>query len=658
MLAGQPVLGQVMKQDSKLTILDDFPAVSTEEWESVIQADLKGADYDKKLLWKSDEEIVVRPYYREEALRDLGAQLNPVPGEFPFLRGNRADNKWVISQGIDATSLSEANAEAKDALARGADAVTFHITRLGDQIAGPLPQTVADVVTLLDGIAAPVNFKAADVAASVLKLLQEAILAGKVKPTAITVDYDPLNDLLLTGTSELADDAIFAAVAVAVKAASATPGFRTLAVRGWQIPEAGGTVVEELGAAIAAGAEYLAALTARGVSADAAARAMYFDLSTGTNYFFEIAKLRALRLLWAQVVEQFAPADKNSAKAYIVATTARWDTTIYDQHINLLRSTTKTMSAALGGADVIEVLPFDAASRASDDFSRHLARNTQIVLKKESYFDRVVDPGAGSYYLEALTDQLARDGWSFFQQIEAQGGYLKAIEAGFVQSKVSASRAKKDKAIALRNRSILGTNQFPNGKERALAQLTPTETVTAPVTTGKAAITVTPLVPYRGAQGYEHLRLITERHAASGKPTPRFLLLEYGDLKMRKARVGFSLNFIACGGFEVATKSSEPTVDAAAKVIAEAKADVVVLCSSDDEYLPMARPLIEKLGGKVPVIVAGSPAATDELKAAGVADFIHVRSNALEFIANWQKRLGVTNAAGTVLGVKELGGNQ
>jgi methylmalonyl-CoA mutase len=239
---------------------------------------------------------------------------------------------------------------------------------------------------------------------------------------------------------------------------------------------------------------------------------------------------------------------------------------------------------------------------------------------------------------------LARDAWSFFQKIEEQGGYLKAIESGFVQSAVNASRAKKDKGIALRSRAILGTNQFPNGKEQALAQLATPETVAVNSATGKAALTVTPLVPYRGAEGYERLRLATERHAASGKHAPRFLLLEFGDLKMRKARVGFSLNFIACGGFETVTKSSEATVDAAARVIDEAKADVVVLCSSDDEYLPLARPLIEKLGSKVPVIVAGSPASTDELKAAGVADFIHVRSNALEFIAHWQKRLGFSDA--------------
>ncbi len=639
-----------MTKDLRFTILDEFPAVTTAEWEKVIAADLKGADYDKKLLWQSDEKIVVRPYYREENLDDLGAQLNPLPGEFPFLRGSRASNQWAVCQGIDATSLTEANMQAKDALARGADAVRFHITRMGERAAGPLPQSAADVATLLAGITAPVSFQAAELASTVLKLLLEAVATSTVKARAITVDFDPLNDLLLTGRSDKNADELFDAAAEAVKLASKTRGFRSLAVRGHQIPEAGGTVVEELGAAIAAGAEYLAALTARGVSADTAAQAIYFDLATGTNYFFEIAKLRALRLLWAQVVEQFHPADKNSAKAFVITTTARWDTTVYDQHINLLRGTTKAMSAALGGADVIEVLPFDAASRPSDEFSRHLARNTQIVLKKESYFDRVVDPGAGSYYLESLTDQLARDAWSFFQKIEAQGGYLKAIAAGFVQSEVTASRVKKDKAIALRSRSILGTNQFPNGKEHALEQLATPETVTVkqPVVTksatGKAALTVVPLLPYRGAEGYERLRLITERHAASGERTPRFLLLEFGDLKMRKARIGFSLNFIACGGFEIVTRVSEATADAAAKIIAEAAADVVVLCSSDDEYLPLARPLLEKLGGKVAVIVAGSPASSDELKAAGVADFIHVRSNALEFIAHWQQRLGVTAA--------------
>jgi len=638
----QPITGLIMTHDTKLTLLNDFPAVTTEEWESVIHTDLKGADYDKKLLWKTDEKVTVRPYYREENLESLGSQLNPVPGEFPFLRGGKTDNRWKISEGIYTTSLGAANAEAKDALTRGADAVRFHITLTGDKAAGPLPQSVEDVVTLLAGIDAPVSFKAGPLAASVQSVLLAAVAAGKVKAITGTIDFDPLNDLLLTGSSAHNAAELFDSVAAAVKAAAKLPGFKPLAVRGGQIPEAGGTVVEELAAAIAAGTEYLAALTARGVDVDAAASAIYFDMSVSANYFFEIAKLRALRLLWAQVVEQFKPANKESAKAYILSTTSQWDTTIYDQHINLLRGTTKTMSAVLGGADVIETLPFDVDCNGADEFSRHLARNTQIILKKESYFDRVVDAGAGSYYLETLTDTLARDAWSFFQKIEEQGGYLKAIETGFLQASVNTSRAKKDKDVALRNRSMLGTNQFPNAKEKALAQIKPVETVTVKASAGAPAISVTPLPPYRGAEGYEKLRLGLERYVASGKRNPRFLLLEYGDLKMRKARVGFSLNFIACAGFEVLTRFSESTAEAAAKVAAEAGADVVVLCSSDDEYLPMAKALIAKLGARVPVIVAGSPASADQLKADGVAEFINVRSNALEVLSTWQKRLGVT----------------
>jgi methylmalonyl-CoA mutase len=631
-----------MTEDKGFTLINEFPAVSTEQWESAIQTDLKGADYDKKLLWKTDEKITVHPYYREENLASLGAQLNPIPGEFPFLRGGKSDNKWTISQGIDSASLSAANTEARDALARGADAITFHIKHIGNMATGPLPQSAEEIAVLLAGIDAPVSFKAEDLAASILGVLTQAVERGLVKAFRGSIDFDPLNDLLLSGTSEKIAEEMFDAVAAAVKAAAKLSNVRPLAIRGGQITEAGGTVVEELAAAIAAGAEYLAALVARGIDVDSAASAIYFDMSVSTNYFFEIAKLRALRLLWAQVVQQFKPAKKESAKAYIVTTTSQWDATIYDQHINLLRGTTKTMSAVLGGSDVIEVLPFDTSSCASDDFSRHLARNTQIILKKESYFDRVVDPGAGSYYLETLTDELAREAWGFFQKIEEKGGYLKALETGFVQGEVNASRAKKDKGVAFRSRAILGTNQFPNGKEKANAQIKSAEMVAVKTSAGKAVITVTPLTPYRGAEGYEKLRLLTERSVIAGKRNPRFLLLEYGDLKMRKARVGFSLNFIACAGFDIVTQSSEATAEDAAKVVAEAQADVVVLCSSDEEYGPMAKPLIERLGGKIPVIVAGSPATMDQLKADGVADFIHVRSNVLEVLSTWQKRLGVT----------------
>lgn len=627
---------------NKFAILESFPAIATNQWEAVIQEDLKGADYEKKLVWKTDENLAVRPYYREENLNDLGPQLRPVPGQFPFVRGNRTHNHWTISQAIDNTRITSANEEARRSLARGAEAVCFHIAELGGKCSGPYPQSVEDLAKLLDGIDAPVSFKAKRLAESVLGKLFEAAHKGKIRLTTGTVDFDPLHDLLLAGSSSKTPQKLFDDAAAVVQQSIKFPGYRPLAVRAGQISESGGNTVQELAAAIAAGTEYLAELTERGLRVDDVAKALYFDLAIGANYFFEIAKLRVLRLLWAQIVDQFKPANKENARAFIVASTSTWDATVYDRHINLLRGTTKTMSAAIGGADVIETLSFDVAVHPSDNFSRRLARNTQIILKKESYFDRIVDPGAGSYYIETLTDSLAKEAWALFQKIEKEGGYLKAIRSGFIQREVQAARAKKDKGISGRSRNLLGTNQFPNGKETALDELKDAETVVLSDCGGSVDFTVTPLLPYRGSEGYEALRLATERYAAKGNKNPRFLLLEYGDLKMRKARSGFSLNFIACAGFDIEIRCSENnTPEAAAKIARESAADVVVLCSSDDEYLPMSKSLIQILGG-TPVIVAGSPATMDQLKADGVADFIHVRSNVLEVLSTWQKKLGVT----------------
>ncbi|MGD0474743.1 MAG: methylmalonyl-CoA mutase family protein [Candidatus Velthaea sp.] len=633
-----------METRGRLNLIDDFPATSTEQWEQLILADLHGGDYEKKLLWKSDENIVIRPYYREDDLRGLEGHLNSAPGEFPFIRGWRKTNGWIISQGIDGTALAEANADARDALARGAEAITFHITRQAGNVCGPYPQSSVDLTTLTAGIDAPIHFRARDLAFEILRLLQQdGQRTGIVRKGS--VDVDPLNDVLLTGRSSKTADELMHAAHDAVTASAQLGGLRTLAVRGWQIQESGGTIVQELAAAIAAAAEYAAALTEMGLSIAEIAAALHFDLAVSSNYFFEIAKLRALRLLWSQIARQFgaaAEADSQTVKACIIATSSRWDATIYDPHINLLRGTTKAMSAALGGADVIEILPFDVAARASDDFSRHLARNTQILLKKESYFDRVADAGAGSYYLESLTDSLAREAWKLFQKIEEQGGYLKALQAGFLQAEVNAARARKDKGISGRSRTLLGTNQFPNAKETALERVEPPATVGLVAEVASApGITVVPLTPYRGAEGFENVRLRTERFVSEGGHHPRFLLLEYGDSKMRKARVGFSQNFLACGGFDVVTRASQSEPAAAVAVVRESGADAVVLCSSDDEYLPMAKPLIEQLGSSVPVLVAGSPSTAEQLRADGVTDFIHLGVNALDVLSAWQERLGV-----------------
>jgi len=395
------------------------------------------------------------------------------------------------------------------------------------------------------------------------------------------------SDLLLDGASSRTPQEIFAdTVEILNFAARKAPLLRTLAVRAGQYTESGGTVVQELAFALATGVEYLSELTQRGLGVDEVCSKIFFVFATGSNYFFQIAKLRAFRMMWARAVAPFEPKQADSSKAVVESVTARWGITAYADHNNLLRGATEAMSAAIGGCDSIEVTPFDAAFKPSGDFSRRLARNTQVILKQEAYLDRVADPAGGSYYVEALTDSLAREAWKLFQEVEAKGGLLKAMQSGFVQQEIAGSRRQKDEAIAARRRNLLGTNQYPDQDEHVLDMLEQNGNVTALRTSTSAVkaasspaelarqfaagltlgeclapsatvFAVEKLRPYRGAEPFEALRLRTERHAAKTGRRPRVLLLEYGDTRMRKARVTFSMNFFAAAGFEIVPAFAE-----------------------------------------------------------------------------------------------------
>jgi methylmalonyl-CoA mutase len=472
-----------MSVKEPLRLREEFPPVSTKQWEDAIRADLKGADYDKKVIWRTDEGIAVKPFYRSE---DLPAGAEVAPGQYPFTRGAGAG--WKIA---------EAGAE----------------------------------------------------------------------PAA--------------------------------------------SVRADQMHEAGATAVQELGYALADGVEQLASAVHAGRSVDEAAKAISFCFAVGGNYFFEIAKLRAARMLWAQAVKEFGPKDEASCRLTIHARTALENKTLYDPYVNLLRVTTEALSAVVGGCDTLTVVPAR--------FTPRLAKNVQLMLKEESHLEKVADPAGGSYYVEALTESLARAAWKLFQEVEAAGGYQKAMAAGTIAAAIAQARAAKDKAVAARRRVLVGTNNYPNIAEHALAGVAEMP---------KAGDS--PFGVWRAAEAFEKLRLRSERHAAAGGKTPKVLLLERGDLKMRKARSTFCLNFFGCGGFAVET----------AEEFAGKDADLIVLCSSDPEYLEIAKDVCAKV--KVPVVVAGNPKEqAEELKAAGVAGFVHVMSDPVATLTAWQNQLGV-----------------
>jgi methylmalonyl-CoA mutase len=462
-----------------LHILKDFPAVPTETWENAIHVDLQGADYNKKLVWNSDEGITVRPYYRREDIKDLELQTQVGPAAFPFVRG-RGSQTWKQAE--------------------------------------PQAEVLAD---------------------------------------AIRVDA---------------------------------------------IHEQGGTAVQELGYGIALGVERLVDGLQAGKNVDEVAKGTRFVFAIGSNYFFEIAKLRAARMLWARAVSAFQPQDESSCLMNVHACTALCNKSIYDPFANVLRATTEAIAAVIGGCDSLEVRPFR--------FSDRLAMNIQRLLQEESHFDRVADPAGGSYYVERLTDTLADHGWRLFQQIEAEGGYTKA--KGSIDSALAESRAARDKAASSRRRTLVGVNNYPDLNE----------TIDGPVEV--------PQGTWRAATPFESLRLKTEAFTRERGKRPKVLLLERGDLTMRQARSQFSQNFFGCAGFEIEISHEYE----------RSEADLIILCSSDSEYLALAQEVCAKV--KQPVVVAGDPKGQlEEMKALGVQGFIHIRSDAIAALTEWETRLGI-----------------
>jgi methylmalonyl-CoA mutase len=455
----------------ELNLAKEFPAIATSEWESVIAKDLKGADYEKKLVWRTEEGLSVRPYYRKENLAGLEDQLG-------IRRG------WEISTQV------------------------------------------------------------------------------QPGPNAIRADL---------------------------------------------LHEAGAHGIQELGYAIAAGVERLAILADKKPVDDAAGE-IEFVFAVGPSYFIEIAKLRAARILWAQAVAAFGAKKPIDMRLHV--RTPRRNKSISDRYTNLLRVTTEALSAVIGGCNALTVEPFG--------FDEHVAVNIQRLLQEESHLDAVADPAAGSYYIESLTDSIAREAWKLFQQVEAEGGYAKALASGSIEKALASTRTARDKALSSRRRALVGVNNFPNLMEKE------------PEITAPGAEKDIPLPQYRIAEPFEKIRQRTIEHARTTGRYPKVLLLTHGDVKMRGARSTFCLNFFGCAAFDITVSDEYAGVDA----------DLIVLCSSDAEYLALAQDVCPKV--KVPVLVAGNPKDQIEaLQAAGVQGFIHVLSDLVATLTEWQNKLGV-----------------
>ncbi len=620
-----------MADKTKQKLFQEFPPISSKEWQDKITTDLKGADFEKKLVWRTIEGFSVQPYYRAEHLENLN-HLKYVPGEFPYVRGNKAKcNSWFIRQNIDATDAKVANEKALDVLMKGVDSLGFD-TCCKSEYSNEEFKTWLKDISIAD---IEVNVTDATAAHPFVDFLKAKIEAENIDKNEIkgSVGFDPMAHLTLNGNFCKAQSDVFDTAKELIEKAKDLPKFRTIGVNGEMFTNAGATIVQELAFALAMGNQYLNLLTEKELDIDTVAENIKFNFGVSTNYFMEIAKFRAARMLWSKIVAAYEPNNLEVAKMNIHAATSKFNQTVYDPYVNMLRGTTESMSATIAGVDSLSVTPFNKAFESSTEFSDRIARNTQILLKEESYFDKIADPSGGSYYIENLTHSVAEHAWKLFQDIEAKGGYVEAFKAGFIQDQVTESANKRNLNIATRREILLGTNQYPNALEKVETNITEK----CCTSTKRDDAIAEPIKPFRGSEQMELLRLKTDR----AEETPKVFLLTIGDLTMRKARAGFASGFFACAGFEMIDNLGFKSVEEGVKAAMDQKASIVVVCSSDDEYTEAAPAVLEQLGGKAITVVAGYPKSVDELKAKGLKHFIHMKSNLIETLQGFQNELGI-----------------
>ncbi|NQU35115.1 MAG: methylmalonyl-CoA mutase small subunit [Bacteroidetes bacterium] len=613
---------------NKEKLFEAFPPVSDKEWKDKIITDLKGADYDRKLVWKTGEGFEVQPYYRQNDIANL-PHMDILPGNFPFVRGNEVKrNNWLVRQDVCVDNIKDANKKALRIRLLGIDSLGF---KFDDNF----KPDVASIESLCENIRADImelNF-ANNYPLETVKALD--YLAKKynrdLEKVKGSVEYDPIGDFSLRGSFKNSEEEDLSLLIDLHSASTHLPKVHYLTINASIFNNSGAGIVSELAFSMAMAAEYLTYLTNRGLSIDEVAQRIRFHFAVGSDYFMEIAKFRAAKYLWAKIVNAYGLDDASNAAMYIHCSSSQWNKTIYDPYVNMLRTTTESMSAILGGINSLSVLPFNSVFETETEFSERIARNQQLVLKGESYLDKVADISAGSYYIEELTDKLIHNSWEQFLKIEDEGGYLNAFKKGIIQKIVCEEASKKNKDIAIRKKSILGTNQFPNINEHLASDFD------FPKRNIYSEMEVEPLTIYRGADQIEELRYQTDLYSEKNK-RPVAWMFTYGNLAMRKARSQFAGNFFGCAGYEIIDNPGFKSVDEGVEAAKITKPDIVIICSSDEEYSDIAEPIFKALKNDSIIVLAGYPKdMIEKLEEIGLTNLIHVKSNLLDELSRYQK---------------------
>lgn len=709
--------------DNNNTLLDEFPAPTKEEWREAAEKLLKSAPFDKIMKRMTPEGILLEPIFWKDVLDNLPA-AETLPGFDDYLRGTSAagysEEPWEIAQELPYGTPLEFNRVATSDLMRGQNSLNV----------------ILDIATLkgLDPDAANVG----EVGASGLSLA----CIDDIKTAFKDIIPEAISFHIRTGCSGMAVGALFFAWLkelgvdtskvkgslgmdpIAVKAAAGqvpadlgslfeeqavlaehctkhAPGVKAVGISTLPYHQAGASAVEELGIALATGTAYLTELTERGLSVDDAAKQIRFSFAIGGNFFMEIAKLRAARVLWAKVVAAFGGSTE-AQKINMHARTGLYNKTQKDPYVNMLRTTTEALSGVIGGVDSLCVGNFDEVSRVPDEFSRRISRNTQVILQEECELTSVVDPAGGSWAIEWLTNEVSEKSWAFFKEIEAKGGMTDALTSGFIAEKLAATDAANNKQLNQRRASLIGTNVYPNLEEEALESRIPdyaelrdirakeiadtrtasdegadakvmaalgkilestretavdtlvdafldgatigevTRTIRASATPTEA---ITPLPSVRLSQGYEDLRTASAKFAEETGSAPKIFLTNLGPLRRHKLRADFTKGFFSAGGFEIISPAGFDTPADAVAALKESGAGITVVCGTDPDYAEKFADFAQAIKAEIPemrVVLAGFPGKNEEaFKAAGMDNYIFVKSNNYDINRLYLEGLGV-----------------
>ncbi len=628
----RPGCFEVAIMSDKGQLLNDFAVPTHDQWRAEVERLLKGAPFAKKMFTRTLEGVQVGSMGTAFELPD-NDWADTLPGQAPFLRGSqpagRGDRTWLVAQELPLSNVTEFNAALRHDLERGQTAVNLILAG-----AGPRGTDVSGLEELrsalqsVDLAATPILIQSGATHLAMAESLFALATENGVDPGTLRgrVGCDPVAGLALEGALPVTAEQLYDELAdVSRRAVAQAPGLRTLPVFEDPWHEGGADGALGLGLTLATAVTALREMEARGLTVEEAATRIHFNLCVGSDFFLEIARLRALRLLWTRVLTACG-VDPALAPVMVHARTSRRTGTVLDPHVNMLRATTQAMSAVFGGVDSLHVTPFDDAAGSSDEFSRRIARNVQLILADECHLDQVADPAGGSWFVEKLTADIAARAWEHFQAVEAAGGMMAGLGAGLIQEWVATAADERAARLATRREVMVGTNQYPDPNPLKNG---PAETVVS----ADGAIPVR-----RDGVPFEKLRARIETLGKSNEAAGRVFCACLGDMARYMPRLEFTRRFFRVGGFSVSDDGFGTTV---AEVVDAARADgarTVVLVGLDDTYSELAGPVaaaLKKEPDPPVVMLAGSPVDVPEID-----ETISVKSNVLDVLGRLADTVG------------------